>query len=85
MDEAIGRITTLEGLYKMYWMLAQKAQNTNLGTVHKEMLTKKAQAAVNKAMHLLTIELNLERYLLELTVANSVAKHRIRAAMQSEV
>jgi len=66
-------------------MLLQKAQNADQRTDHKKMLTKKAQAAVNKAMHLLTIELNLERYLLELTVANSVAKHRIRAAMQSEV
>ena len=61
IDEAISRIATLEGLYKKYWMLSQKAQNANQGTYHKEMLTNKAQAAVNKAMHLLAIELNLER------------------------
>ena len=36
-------------------------------------------------MHLLAIELKLERYSLGLTVANAVAKRRIRAAMQSEV
>ena len=69
----------------MYWILSQKAQNADRGTDHKEMLTKKARAAVNKAMHLLAIELNLERGLLELTVANTVTERRIRATMQSEV
>jgi len=42
IDEDIIRIATLEGLYKVYWMLSQKAQNANRGTDHKEMLTKKA-------------------------------------------
>jgi hypothetical protein len=37
------------------------------------------------AMHLLAIELNLGRHLLELLVENSAAKRRIRATMQSEV
>ena len=41
IDEAISRIATLEGMYKMYWMLSQKAQNANQVTGHKEMLTKK--------------------------------------------
>ena len=59
IDEAISRIAKLEGIYKMYWMLAQKAQNANQGTNHKETLTKKAQTAVDKAMHLLAMELNL--------------------------
>ena len=66
-------------------MLSQKAQNADRGTDHKEMLTKKARAAVNKAMHLLAIELNLEKGTLEHTIANAVAKHRTRATMQSEV
>ena len=40
---------------------------------------------MNKAMHLLAIELNLERGSLELTVANAVTERRIRATMQPEV
>ena len=72
IDEAISRIATLEGMYKMYWMLAQKTQNSNQGTDHKETLAKKARTAVDKAMHLLAMELNLEKCSLELTVANTV-------------
>ena len=41
IDEAISRIATPEGMYKIYWMLSQKAQNANQGTDHKEALTKK--------------------------------------------
>ena len=41
IDEAISRIATLEGMYKMCWMLSQKAQNVDQGTDHKETLTKK--------------------------------------------
>ena len=41
IDEAISRIATLEGMYKMYCMLSQKAQNADQGTDHKETLTKK--------------------------------------------
>ena len=85
IDEAISRIATSEGLYKLYWILSQKAQNADRGTDHKEMLTKKARAAVNKAMHLLAIELNLEKGTLEHTIANAVAERRTRATMQSEV
>ena len=53
----------------MYWIMSPKAQNAYQGMDHKEMLTKKAQAAVNKAMHLLAIELNLKKCTLELTIA----------------
>ena len=49
------------------------------------MLKVKAQETVDMAMHLLANELNLGRYSLELSVENSAAKRRIRAAMQSEV
>jgi len=66
-------------------MLLQKAQNADRGMDHKEMLTKTARAAVNKAMHLLAIELNLEKGTLELTIANAVTERRTRATMQSEV
>ena len=41
IDEAISRITTSEGMYKMYWMLAQKAQNADQGTDHKKTLSQK--------------------------------------------
>ena len=85
IDEAISRIATLEGLYKMYWVLFQKAQNVYQGADHNEMLTKKARAAVNKAMHLLAIELNLEKGMLDLTIANAIDKHRTRVTMKSEV
>ena len=59
INEAINRIATSEGMYKMYSMLSQKAQNANQVTGHKETLTKKVRAAVDKAMHLLAMELNL--------------------------
>ena len=85
IDEVINRIAMSEGMYKMYWMLSQKAQNANQGTDHKETLTKKVQEAVDKAMHLLAMELNLEKGSLELTVANAVVERKTRAAMQSEV
>ena len=85
IDEAINRIATSEGMYKMYWMLSQKAQNANQGTDHKETLIKKAQTAVDKAMNLLAMELNLEKSSLDFTVANAVVKQKTRAAMQSEV
>ena len=41
IDEAINRIATLEGMYKIYWMLSQKAQNADQETDHKKTLTKK--------------------------------------------
>jgi hypothetical protein len=42
MDEAINRIVTLEEMYKMYWMLAEKAWGADQGMDHKKMLTSKA-------------------------------------------
>ena len=50
MDEAINRITTSEGMYMLYYMLAQKSKNADQGTAHKEMLSQKGRAAVNKAL-----------------------------------
>ena len=69
----------------MYWILAEKAKGADLGTEHKKLLTSKARAAIDKAIHLLAIELNLEKGSLKLTVANSVAKRKVRAAMPYEV
>ena len=69
----------------MYWMLSQKAQNAGQGTDHKEKLPKKVQAAVDKAMHLLAMELDLKKGSMHLMVANAVAKRKTRAAMQYEV
>ena len=69
----------------MYWMLSQKAQNADQGTDHKETLTKKVRAAVDKAMHLLAMELNLKKGSMDLMVANTVVERKTRAAMQYEV
>ena len=66
-------------------MLSQKDQNADQGEDHKEALTKKVRAVVDKAMHLLAMEINLEKCLLELTVANSVVERKTWATMQSEV
>ena len=88
MDEAINRIATLEGskgMYKMYWMLAEKAKGNDLGTDHKKLLTSKSQEAVDKAIHLLAMECNLKEGSMELMVANSVAKCKVQAAMPYEV
>jgi hypothetical protein len=41
IDNAISRIATLEGVYKMYWILLQKAQNADQGTDHTKMLSQK--------------------------------------------
>ena len=41
IDDDISRIAMLEEMYKMYWILSQKAQNANQGIDHKETLTKK--------------------------------------------
>jgi oligoribonuclease (3'-5' exoribonuclease) len=85
IDEAISRITTLEDMYKMYWMLAQKAQNADQGKNHKKTLPQKGRAAVDKALHLLATELNLERGSLAHMMANTAAERRIWAAMQYDV
>ena len=69
----------------MYWILSQKAQNADQGTDHKYTLTKKAQAAMDKAMHLLAMELNLKKGLMDLLVANAVVKRNTWSAMQHEV
>ena len=49
------------------------------------MINKKACTAVDKAMHLLAIELNLGKHTLEHVVAHSVAKRRAISIIQSEV
>ena len=59
IDKLISRIPTSEGLYKLFWMLTQKAKNVDLGLGHRAMINKKAHTAVDKAIHLLAIELNL--------------------------
>ena len=41
IDKAISRITTLAEIYKMYYILVQKAQNSNQGTYHKKTLSQK--------------------------------------------
>ena len=66
-------------------MLVQKAQNANQGTDHKKMLLQKGQAAVDEAMHLLAIELNLKEGSMDHMLANTSAKRRTRAAMQYDM
>ena len=41
IDEAFSRITTSGEIYKMYWMLVQKAQNADKGTDHEKTLSQK--------------------------------------------
>jgi hypothetical protein len=69
----------------MYWILSQKAQNADQGTDHTKMLSQKCRAAVDKALHLLAMELNLEKGLMGHMMANAAAKRRIRAAMQFDM
>ena len=45
----------------MYWILAQKAQNADQETDHKKTLSQKGRAPVDKAMHLLAMELNFKK------------------------
>ena len=80
IDEAISRIATSEGMYKMYWILSQKSQNADQGKGHKETLAKKVRAAVDKAMHLLAMELNLKKGSMDLMVANTIVERKIRLA-----
>jgi hypothetical protein len=85
IDEAISRIETLEGMYKMYWILVNKAQNANQGTDYQKKLTQEGQAAVNQAMHLLAIEINLKKGSLDHLMATITANRRTRASMQYDV
>ena len=41
IDEANSRITTSEGMYMMYCLLVQKAQNADQGTTHQKTLSQK--------------------------------------------
>jgi hypothetical protein len=93
IDDAINRLATSEESYKMYWILAEKSKSVNQGTYHArelakdhaKILTSKARTAVNRALRLPALEGNLDEGLLEHTVANSHAKHRIRIEMSHEV
>ena len=69
----------------MYWMLVQKAQNADQGTDHKKTLSQKGRAAVNKAMHLLAMELNLEKGFLAHMMANTAAERRNWSTMQYDM
>jgi len=84
IDEAISRITTSEGMYKMYCLLVQKAQMADQGTAHQKMLSQKGRVAVDKALPLLAEELNIERGWMAHMLANSAAERRNRAIMQCE-
>ena len=42
IDQAISRMKTLEELYKMYWMLAEKSKGANQGMDHAKILRSKA-------------------------------------------
>jgi hypothetical protein len=93
IDTAINKLATSEESYKMYWMLTKKSKVVNQETYHARVLSKdhakiltnKAQTAVNRALPLLALEGNLDEGLLEHTVANSLAKRRIRAVISHEV
>jgi hypothetical protein len=85
IDEAICRITTSEGMYKMYCLLAQKAKMAERGADHQEMLLQKGRAAVDKALMLLAEELNIEGGSLEHSIANTAAQRRTKAAMQFDM
>jgi hypothetical protein len=85
IDEAIGRISTSDEMYKMYYLLAQKAKMADQGTSYQEMLSQKGRAAVDKALILLAKEHNIERGSLEHTIANTVAQRRTMATMQFDM
>ena len=65
--------------------MAQKAQNADQGTDHKKTLSQKGQAAVDKAMYLLAMELNLKKGSMGHMMANTAAERRTRAAMQYDM
>jgi hypothetical protein len=85
IDEAISRITTSEGMYKIYCLLVQKAQMADQGTAHQKMLSQKGRAAVDKALQLLAEELNIEKGSMAHMMANSAAQRRTKAAMQFDM
>ena len=60
----------------MYWILTQKAQNADQGADHKKMLSQKGQAAVDEAMHLLAMEINLKEGSMDHIIANTATKRR---------
>ena len=69
IDEIINKVTTSDGLYRLFWLLAQKAKHKELGTDQQTMIKKKAHTAVDNAMHLLAIEKNLGKNMRAFVVA----------------
>jgi hypothetical protein len=85
IDEAIGRISTSNEMYKMYYLLTQKAKMADQGTPHQKILSQKGRAAVDKALILLAEEQNIERGSLDHTLANTVAQRRTMATMKFDM
>ena len=69
----------------LYWILTQKAKSPELDAKQCEVSLKKAHSAVNRAMHLLAIELSIGQSTLKLMVTNNVAEHKTFASIQAEV
>ena len=52
IDKLISRIPMSEGLYKLYWILTQKAKSPELDAKQRKVSLKKARSAVNRTLHL---------------------------------
>ena len=85
IDEHIKRIPTSEGLYKMSWILAQKAESLELDKYQHKIIRAKARSAVDRAMRLLAIELSIGPDTIEHVVANSLAQRKALSSIKADV
>ena len=85
IEEHIKRIPTSEGLYKMSWILAQKAESLELDKYQREITRAKARSARDRAMRLLAIELSIRPDTIEHVVANCLAQQKALFSIKADV
>ena len=85
IDELIDRIQTSEGLYKLSWILSQKANSPELDKNQREITMAKARSASDRAMHLVAIEQSKVPNTIEHTIAISIAQRKAIDIVQADV
>ena len=85
IDEHINRIPTSEGLFKMHWILSQKAKSLELDTYQRNIIMAKARSAIDKAEDLVSNEQSIEHNTLAHISANSVAQRKAFAIIKDDV
>ena len=85
IDKLISRIPKSEGLYKVHWILAQKAESLELDKNQQEITRAKAHSAVDRAMRLLASKLSIGPDTIENVVAKSLAQRKALSSIKADV